>query len=84
MGAGMSADDRDTDEDILTLANMTRDLLLKAVKLQAAAEYRNDPQTVDRIAAFVAGVSATETACLRTDASASAFLLSRLNDQHVH
>lgn len=82
MGASMRTDD--PDEDIVALATMTKDLLMEAVRLQVAAEHRNDPQTVERIAAFVAGVSATEMACLRTDAGTSAFLLSRLGDQHVH
>ncbi len=74
---------KETDE-ISVLANKTAELLLEAVRLQGLAQHRNDAEAVERIAAFVAGVSATETACLTTDAGAGAFMLSRLADQYAH
>lgn len=76
----MSADD----DEVLILANKTAELLLEAVRLQNRAEHRNDVEAVARISAFIAGVSATETACLKTDAGAAAFMLSRTTDQHIH
>ncbi|MBB4285825.1 hypothetical protein [Roseospira goensis] len=73
----------DTDA-IRELGTRIVDLLFEAVRLQAVARESGDSAAVERIAAFIAGVSAAESACLRTDESAGAFLLSRLDEHRVH
>lgn len=81
MGAIMSED-----TDVLrALGYGIADLLFRAVQLQAEATRQGDLATAQRIAAFIAGVSATESACLHTDHSSGAFMLSRVDEhQQLH
>jgi hypothetical protein len=71
-------------DTIQELGNRISELLVEAVRLQAVARRSGDTESYERISAFIAGVSAAEGACLSTDMGNGAFLLSRLDDTHVH
>ncbi|WP_299436044.1 hypothetical protein [uncultured Rhodospira sp.] len=71
-------------EEIRNLSRKLSDLLSEALHLQVSARQRGDTVVVERISAFIAGVSATEQACLHTDGGNGAFMLSRLDEQRVH
>lgn len=58
--------------------------MFEAVRLQAVARRNGDTESSEKIAAFIAGVSAAESACLRTDESCGAFLMSRLDETRAH
>lgn len=66
------------------LGTRIAELLFEALHLQTTARAQGDLETVERIGAFIAGVSAAESACLYTDKSAGAFMLSRLDEDRAH
>ncbi|MBB4268080.1 hypothetical protein [Roseospira visakhapatnamensis] len=73
------------DADVIqTLGTMIKELLLDAVRLQRNARRNGDEASEQRIAAFIAAVSAAETACLRSDESAAAYALSRVDESRIH
>jgi len=74
----------DISEEIHELSTKLGDLLSEALRLQAIARQKGDTEAIERISAFIAGVSATEQACLHTDQGAGAFMLSRLDENRVH
>jgi len=69
---------------IQELGTRIGELLFEAVRLQAIARGDGDTEAFDRISAFIAGVSAAEGACLRTDVGNGAFMMSRLDETRVH
>jgi len=72
-------------EDVIrTLGTKVRALLLDAVRLQRRARGGGDEASEQRIAAFIAAVSAAETACLRSDESEVAYALSRVDETLLH
>ncbi|MQX37525.1 hypothetical protein [Roseospira navarrensis] len=73
--------DRTIDQE---LGNRIGDLLFEAIRLQDSARRSGDTETSERIAAFIAAVSAAESACLRTDESGGALMMSRLDESRVH